>query len=437
MESSELTTLRQFAASYNGCVIAGPTGPTGVTGYTGPDGGPTGSTGMTGPTGPTGNTGNTGTTGFTGPTGPTGWTGPGGLASNTGATGMTGSTGFTGPTGPQPLLAALNYVQTTVSSVTITNGTATPFNIASVTITTRGNPVQINCSVDLNALAIAGWVAVRLYNGSTAIGQTIQVEAGATAGANSNIPFNITFIDTPTAGTYTYYCKGVAVSYGTAPGADIKFGEVTGPTMIAMELASAVGPTGNTGITGPTGQPGGPTGNTGSTGATGPTGLGFPSWVSAGPITIGATTTAPVKGTTATDNISYRQIGPKQWEISMSYRQTTISGATGFGDFLISLPNSLQFDTTLATQQIYTGNVQASNWALAAYIIPTASGLITDSGDGVSRLGGQVYPIVWNATQFRVLTTSYGNGIRCWAANYYSIGQDYPSIQMTFQFTST
>ena len=427
MESSDLTVIRQFVASYGGCVASGPTGPTGVTGYTGPGGGPTG---VSGPTGPTGTTGPTGPTGFTGSTGPTGWTGPAGTATNTGATGWTGWTGNTGPTGPQPLLAALNYVQTTGTIVTISNGTATPFNIASATITTRGNPVKVTCTADFNPGATGAWVQMRLYNGSTPIGQIIQAEAGSLAGANANTPFNITFIDTPVTGTYTYYCKGVGVSYGT-PGASINFGEVNGPTMIAMELASAVGPTGNTGITGPTGQPGGPTGTTGSTGATGPTGLGFPSWISAGAITIGATTTAPVKGPTTVDNISYRQIGPKQWEVSLSYIQTAGSGATGYGDFLITLPNSLQFDTTLPMQQAYTGNVQASTWVLATYILPTASGLINNSG-----VGGQVYPIIWNATQFRVLTTTYGNAIRCWGAYYYSIGGDVPCIQMTFRFTS-
>jgi hypothetical protein len=138
-----------------------------------------------------------------------------------------------------------------------------------------------------------------------------------------------------------------------------------------------------------------------------------------------------VKGPTTVDNISYRQIGPKQWEVSLSYIQTAGSGATGYGDFLITLPNSLQFDTTLPMQQAYTGNVQASTWVLATYILPTASGLINNSG-----VGGQVYPIIWNATQFRVLTTTYGNAIRCWGAYYYSIGGDVPCIQMTFRFTS-
>ena len=109
---------------------------------------------------------------------------------------------------------------------------------------------------------------MQLYRGSTAIGQIVQAEIG-TGGANCNLPFNIMFIDTPTAGTYTYYLKAIGGSYGTSPGGNFLFGEAGGPVMTAVELASAIGPTGFTGMTGPTGR----TGSTGMTGSTGPTGM--------------------------------------------------------------------------------------------------------------------------------------------------------------------
>jgi len=167
---------------------------------------------------------------------------------------------------------SLNYVQNTPAKVTIANGTATPFNVTSVSITTNGNPVQILFSVDFNPAAVAAWARLQLYRDSTAIGQIVQAEPGPTAGGNANIPITLTFIDTPTAGTYTYYCKVISLSYGTAPGGNISFGEGSGPTIYAIELASAVGPTGSTGQTGPTGFTG-PTGHTGPTGRTGPTGF--------------------------------------------------------------------------------------------------------------------------------------------------------------------
>ncbi len=255
----------------------GLTGPTGVTGRTGPTGA-TGYTGATGPSGVTGPTGYTGVTGYTGATGPSGVTGPTGIQGLTGSTGFTGPSGVTGPTGPQAAAGALNYAQTNPGTVTIANGTATPYNITSVTITTTGNPVQVMASVDFNPQGTAAWARLQLYRDTTAIGNAIQAEPGPTAGANANIPFTSMFIDSPAAGTYTYYLKGVGGSYG---GGDFKFGEASGPVMTAIELTSARGPTGFTGFTGPSGSTGftGPSGVTGSSGPSGPTGNTGPSGV--------------------------------------------------------------------------------------------------------------------------------------------------------------
>ena len=159
----------------------------------------------------------------------------------------------------------------------------------------------------------------------------------------------------------------------------------------------------------------------------------FPAWTNAGAITLSATTTGPTKGTTTSDNISYRQLGAKEWEVIITYIQTaTTGGASGTGDYLITLPNGLSFDTTLPSQQIITTNVGTNTYALMIYIIPSGSGLITNS-----TIGGQVYPLVYSATKFRVLTTTYGNAIQCWGSGYYSVGDDNPKIQLTFRFTST
>ena len=159
---------------------------------------------------------------------------------------------------------------------------------------------------------------------------------------------------------------------------------------------------------------------------------GIPAWTSAGAITITATTTNPTKGTTTSDNISYRQLGAKQWEIILTYIQTVANGVGGSGDYLVTLPNSLSFDTTLPSQQITTTNIGTNTYALMTYIIPSGSGLINSDS-----LGGQVYPIVYSATKFRILTTSYNSAIQCWGSGYYALGVDDPKIQLTFRFTST
>jgi hypothetical protein len=164
----------------------------------------------------------------------------------------------------------------------------------------------------------------------------------------------------------------------------------------------------------------------------GPTGQGIPVWTSAGAITLGATTTAPTKGTTTSDNISYRQVGPKAWEIAIAYIQTAVSGGFGSGDYLITLPNSLQFDTTIPTQQLYTGGVGASTWLITNYLLPSSTGFINNNA-----VGGQLYPVIYDATRFRILTITYGTGIQCWGSGFYSTGGDTPRIKMIFSFIST
>jgi hypothetical protein len=99
---------------------------------------------------------------------------------------------------------------------------------------------------------------------------------------------------------------------------------------------------------------------------------------------------------------------------------------------LVTLPNGLSFDTTLPSQPLDTGGVGTNTHDLMTYIIPSGSGLINNGA-----LGGQVYPIVYNATKFRILTTSWGTAIQCWGSGYYSLAGDDPRIQLTFRFTST
>jgi hypothetical protein len=159
--------------------------------------------------------------------------------------------------------------------------------------------------------------------------------------------------------------------------------------------------------------------------------FGVPAWISAGTIqSVGwnATITAPTIGTSTRNNMSYRRLGEKEWEVSKVYEFGS-GGSAGTGDYLFTLPNSLQFDLTVPIQTAYADNVGSNTWVLARYILPTASGLINNG-----TVGGQVYPLIYNSTQFRILTTTYGNAIQCWSAGYYGLSG---TIEMTFKFTST
>jgi hypothetical protein len=146
------------------------------------------------------------------------------------------------PTSAAPV-APMNYAQATPSQVVIANGTATPVNITSVTITTTGNPVQITFVSDANFTTGSAWVRLQLYRESTAIGQIVQAEPGSETNLNS--PTTLTYVDNPVAGTYTYYCKIVGVDYS---GGNINFGESSGPTMHAIELAGPKGDAGDSAL---------------------------------------------------------------------------------------------------------------------------------------------------------------------------------------------
>lgn len=121
---------------------------------------------------------------------------------------------------------AFNYVQTLGTKQTgISDASAA---LVSATITTVGYPVHIVVTGDAENNSAGGWARLQLYRDSTAIGNKIHVEGSA---GSENIPFALQFIDTPSAGTYTYSIKTVDTAGGT-----FNFGETDGPTITVIEL---------------------------------------------------------------------------------------------------------------------------------------------------------------------------------------------------------
>ncbi len=163
------------------------------------------------------------------------------------------------------------------------------------------------------------------------------------------------------------------------------------------------------------------------------------SWVNAGTIqSVGwsGTTTAPTVGSTTWNNISYRQLASKQWEVIMSFNNSGNGGGganAGSGDYLFKLPNGLSFDTTLASQQIYTSSVQANDTNFPKFVIPSGTGMVTD---GAGSTATNFSPIVWNATYFRIFAYIPGSVISCIGSPYFSTTTT-TGFQLTFQFTST
>lgn len=121
---------------------------------------------------------------------------------------------------------AFNYAQTIGTKVTNVNSSGV--TLVSASITTNGYPVHVIVTGDADPTTSGGWLRLKLYRGSTAIGNVIQCESSA---AGENTPYALQIIDTPAAGTYTYSLKTTEVA-----GSAFNFGEVDGPVMCIMEL---------------------------------------------------------------------------------------------------------------------------------------------------------------------------------------------------------
>jgi hypothetical protein len=306
---------------------------------------------------------------------------------------------------PYIVSSAVNYAQNTPPKLTITNGTGFPFNIASVDITTKGNPIQIQCTVDFNPSAAAAWLRVQLYRNSTPIGQIIQAEPASSSG-NANIPICLTFIDTPTAGTYTYSSKGIAGSYDNG---NFSFGEASGPTIYAIELAGLVGPTGPNGIpggptgpAGPVGPAGGPTGPQGSVGSQGPAGPIGTSVVTS-PVLITAVTTNPVTGTRTVDQTTSLTLGDtRRIKLQVGYP----GSAAGSGDYLFQLPTGISFNTAAGKNPFYTGGLWSPNvGTMAPYLIPV-SGTVVVSGNWAKT----IFVVPYTSITYRLAVDDVTNG---------------------------
>lgn len=132
---------------------------------------------------------------------------------------------------------AMNYAQTVGTKQSGISSAGT--TIVSVSITTSGYPVQVVVTGDVENNSAGGWTVLQLYRGSTAIGNPVHTEGSA---GSENVPYALTVIDTPDAGTYTY-----ALKLNNSAGGTFNFGESNGPVITAIELAGRIGATGPAG----------------------------------------------------------------------------------------------------------------------------------------------------------------------------------------------
>lgn len=163
--------------------------------------------------------------------------------------------------------------------------------------------------------------------------------------------------------------------------------------------------------------------------------IGVPSWTDGGNITFsgtGADPTFPTSGVVH-NKIYYRQIGPKTWQVNGKYQTATASGGTeGIGDYIIRLPASLQFDTTLATQSIYnTGLGISAAWTYVA--IPESNGRYFYGATSEGGWDGGVVP--FSSTTYRlILGSNAGSTYQPWGQGFAPVTLVNLAIVWSFTF---
>jgi hypothetical protein len=143
----------------------------------------------------------------------------------------------------------------------------------------------------------------------------------------------------------------------------------------------------------------------------------------------GAAGTAPTFSPTTYNQVRYRQIGRKEWEVEVALFWT--NGSNGAGWYALTLPAGLQFDFTTPFQKPFTGFPDdAQSWMFYG---------LTNSYARASQSGASSYQqstiIPYDATRYRVMLV--GPNTSFWMDNYFSAGGAYNhSIKLGFTFTS-
>lgn len=156
-------------------------------------------------------------------------------------------------------------------------------------------------------------------------------------------------------------------------------------------------------------------------------------WTAAGTVQVvglSATTTGPSIGTAGFNQVYYRSAGAKMWEVSLVLEKAA-GGVDGTGDYLFTLPNGLQFDTTLQNQRLWTGNVGSSNNDLILLGLQGSTGAMNQS----PSLSTILQPIIWSATQYRLIALLSGQ-YRAWGSGWFNMSAaKYVTTQFQFQST--
>lgn len=143
-----------------------------------------------------------------------------------------------------------------------------------------------------------------------------------------------------------------------------------------------------------------------------------------GTLTIGATTTAPTKGTVVRDNIILNREG-RYAVYTYQYRQTSAGGATGSGDYLFTLGYGLTADLTEHTAYTTVGNPNETSTGWGFF--PTFSGLIRTSTAGLTAY--TIFP--YSTTQVRLFGGNQYSSVAMISSTFFALNNN---VILSFSF---
>ena len=165
--------------------------------------------------------------------------------------------------------------------------------------------------------------------------------------------------------------------------------------------------------------------------------LGVPSWTDAGNIIFSGTGSDPSfpSSGVVVNKLYYRQIGPKTWQVQGKYQTSTASGGSGgVGDYFLRLPLGMSFDTSVATQTIFSGVGTSVVWPYTA--IPDSAARYYFGGTAESGWDGGI--VVASATTYRVVMgANGGTTYQPWGQTFAAVTLSNLAVVWSFTFQVT
>jgi hypothetical protein len=144
----------------------------------------------------------------------------------------------------------------------------------------------------------------------------------------------------------------------------------------------------------------------------------------------GAPGVSPVIGTTTRNEVRYRQIGAKEWQVEAVLFRTN-GGTAGSGWYLLTLPGGLQFDLSSPFQQPYT---DYPNDGLAWMFYGLANSYARASQTGATTYQ-QSSIVPYDATRYRIMFVAPNTDY--WSSSYYSLTSTPPQgFKWSFTFST-